>query len=112
MSLAVVLLTPVTVVLMFLGFQAAMWNHAATEVRVVARQTAMMVARDGMPAGQAAGAGRAALSGTLTGVSVTVQRGASDVVVVVRGSAPGILRGTSWDVVVQVAVPAEGWAPL
>ena len=51
MSLAVVLLTPVTVVLMFLGFQAAMWNHAATEVRVVARQTAMMVARDGMPAG-------------------------------------------------------------
>jgi hypothetical protein len=48
----------------------------------------------------------------LTGVSVTVQRGASDVVVVVRGSAPGILRGTSWDVVVQVAVPAEGWVPL
>lgn len=107
-----VLLTPVVVVLMFLAFQAAMWNHAATEVRVVARQTAMMVARDGMPAGQAAGTGQAALGGMLSDASVSVQRGASDVVVVIRGTAPGILKGTSWAIVVRVAVPAEGWVPL
>ncbi len=100
------------VVLMFLGFQAALWNHARTELRVVARDTAIVVARDGMPAGQAAGVGRAALAGRVQDASVDVARVGDEVVVTVRGRLPGILRGTSSAVSVRVAVPAEGWVPL
>ena len=43
-SLTIVLLAPVMLVLMFAGFQAAMWNHTRTEARVVARETAVLVA--------------------------------------------------------------------
>ena len=48
-SLTVVLLTPVFVVLAFAVFQAAMWGHARTEARVIARDTAALVARSGVP---------------------------------------------------------------
>ena len=112
MSLSIVILTPVLVVLMFLGFQAALWNHARAEARAVARQTALLVARDGMPSGQAIGAGSAALSGTLQGATVSVGRSGDAVVVTVRGRAPGILRGTSTTIEISVAVAAEGWVPL
>ncbi|MGA7757964.1 MAG: TadE/TadG family type IV pilus assembly protein, partial [Ilumatobacteraceae bacterium] len=39
-SLSVALLTPMFVFLAFAAFQAAMWSHAKTEARVVARDTA------------------------------------------------------------------------
>ena len=48
-SLTVVLLTPVFVVLAFATFQAAMWGHARTEARVIAHDTAALVARSGVP---------------------------------------------------------------
>ncbi len=47
-SLTAVLLTPVFVVLAFAAFQAAMWGHARTEARVIARDTAALVARSGV----------------------------------------------------------------
>ena len=53
-SLTIVLLAPLLVVLMFVGFQAAMWNHARTEARVIARETAVLVARDHLPPDAAA----------------------------------------------------------
>ncbi len=111
-SLAVVLLTPVMVVLLFLGFQAAMWNHARAQIRAVARQTAMMVARDRVPPGQAAAAGRSALAGQLEQAKVSVGRSGPDVVVTVTGRALGVFTGTSTAVRVTVAVPAEGWVTL
>ncbi len=52
-SLAVALLTPMFVFLAFAAFQAAMWSHARTEARVVARDTAALVARSGVAAGDA-----------------------------------------------------------
>ncbi len=58
-SLSVALLTPMFVFLAFAAFQAAMWSHAKTEARVVARDTAALIARSGIPAADAAGIGDA-----------------------------------------------------
>ena len=52
-SLTIVLLAPLLLILMFAGFQAAMWNHTRTEARVIARETAVLVARDHVPTPQA-----------------------------------------------------------
>ena len=61
-SLTMVLLAPMLLVLMFAGFQAAMWNHARTEARVIARETAALVARDHLLAPQAVAAAVASLA--------------------------------------------------
>lgn len=112
-SLAVVLVTPIMVVLMFAGWQAALWNHARTEARVVARETAVLVARDGLPDGAAQSSAVASLaSSTLRNAAVSVSRSGNTVLVRVRGDAEGILRGTTWPIDVTVALPVEGWVPL
>jgi len=113
-SLTIVLLAPLLLVLMFAGFQAAMWNHTSTEARVVARETAVLVARDGLTTSQAAAAASAALANDsiLTGVNVSVDTTATVVVVTITGNAPGMLRGTSSFVRVMAAVSLEGWVPL
>ena len=113
-SLTIVLLAPLLLVLMFVGFQAAMWNHTSTEARVVARETAVLVARDGLTTSQAAASASAALANDsiLTGVNVSVDTTATVVVVTITGNAPGVLRGTSSPVQVTAAVSLEGWVPL
>jgi TadE-like protein len=109
-----VLLAPVLVVLMFAGFQAAMWNHTRTEARVIARETAVLVARDHLPGSQAEVAASTSLArdSVLSGARVVVASTASMVVVTITGDAPGMLRGTSMTVRVTVAVPLEGWVSL
>jgi len=113
-SLSIVLTAPMLVVLMFIGFQAAMWNHARTEARVVAREAAVLVARDGAPSDVARSAALTALGadGILTDVVVSVVDDGDDVVVTISGRAPGLLRGTSRQVTVTAAVPLEGWVEL
>ena len=113
-SLTIVLLAPLLLVLMFAGFQAAMWNHTRTEARVIAREAAVLVARDRLPAPQAAASASASLANdsVLTGANVSVHSTATLVVVTITGNAPGVLRGTSAPVRVTVAVPLEGWVPL
>ena len=113
-SLTIVLLAPLLLVLMFMGFQAAMWNHTRTEARVVAHETAVLVARDRLPAQRAAAAASASLANdsVLTGTNVSIDTTATDVVVTITGAAPGLIRGTSARVRVTVAVPLEGWVPL
>jgi Flp pilus assembly protein TadG len=113
-SLTIVLLAPLLLVLMFAGFQAAMWNHARTEARVIAREAAVLVARDRLPLPQAAAAASASLANdsVLSGANVSVHSTATLVVVTITGNAPGVLRGTSAPVSVTVAVPLEGWVPL
>lgn len=108
-SLSVALLTPVFVVLAFAAFQAALWSHARTEARVVARDTAALVARSGVSPADA----RASAIGVLrtdtdiVDLDVAVDRGDALVVVTVRGRAPGIVRGTTASVSVSEAVPVE-----
>lgn len=109
-SLEIVLVGPVLVVLMFAGFQAAMWNHARTEARAVARDAAVLIARDGLSDADATAFARQSLGGNaLRDATVTVARTAGNVVVTVTGRAPGILRGTSKAVSVTATVPVEGW---
>ena len=113
-SLTIVLLAPLLLVLMFAGFQAAMWNHARTEARVIARETAVLVARDRLPASQAVASATASLAddSVLTAANVSIETTAIAVLVTITGDAPGVIRGTSAPVRVTVAVSREGWVPL
>lgn len=112
-SLTLVLLTPLIVVIGFAAFQAALWSHARTEARVVARDTAALVARSGVPATDARSSAETVLAADtlLRDVEVTVEvpTGPGPVTVTVSGSAPGIVRGTAAPVRVVAAVPLEGW---
>ncbi|MEO8265575.1 MAG: hypothetical protein ABI706_08705 [Ilumatobacteraceae bacterium] len=113
-SLTIVLLAPILLVLMFAGFQAAMWNHARTEARVIARETAALVARDHLPAPLAVAAAVASLDSdiVLSAVKVAVNTTATIVTVTITGDAPGMLRGTSASVRVSVALSLDGWVAL
>lgn len=112
-SLSVALLTPLFVVLAFAAFQAAMWSHARTEARIVARDTAALVARAAVPAGDATASATAVLEADtdLRNVTVTATTTASVVAVTVSADAPGIIRGTSSRVEVTSAVPVEELTP-
>jgi uncharacterized membrane protein len=112
-SLSIVLLTPVFVVLAFAAFQAALWSHAKTEARVVARDTAALVARSGVAANDAEASATEVLEADTDLRNVVVTATASDglVTVTVTADAPGIIMGTSTDLVVTSAVPIEGVMP-
>jgi Flp pilus assembly protein TadG len=112
-SLSVALLTPLFVVLAFAAFQAAMWSHAKTEARIVARDTAALVARSAVPAGDAAASATSILEADtdLRNVTVTATTTAGVVAVTVTADAPGIIRGTSSRVAVTSAVPVEELTP-
>lgn len=112
-SLEAVLLTPVFVLLAFAAFQAALWSHARTEARVVARDTAALVARSGVEAGDASASATAVLEADtdLRNVVVSVNRSPGIVAVTVTADAPGIIRGTSSGLSVTAAVPVEEVTP-
>jgi len=112
-SLSVALLAPLFVVLAFAAFQAALWGHAKTEARVIARDTAGLVARSGVAAGDARASAGAILSSDtdLRNVSVHVTNTSGVVTVTVTGDAPGIIRGTSSRVSVTAALPMEEPTP-
>jgi hypothetical protein len=108
-SLSIALLTPLFVVLAFAAVQAAMWSHAKTEARVVARDTAALVARSGVAATDARASAAAILDAdtSLSDVVVDVARTGGVVVVSVSATAPGIIMGTASDFEVTAAVPFE-----
>ena len=112
-SLAVALLSPVFVALAFAAFQAALWTHARTEARVVARDTAALIARSGVGADDAATSATAVLMSDtqLRNIVVDVADDDGVVVVTITADAPGILRWTSRAVSVTVAVPVEALTP-
>ena len=92
---------------MFAGFQAALWNHARAQARSVARDTAALVARQGLPAEQAVASAQAALADAeLQRPQVSIDAGGGLVRVTITGDAPGILRGTSSGVSVTTTVGA------
>jgi hypothetical protein len=107
------MLTPLFVVLAFAAVQAALWSHAKTEARVIARDTAALVARSGVAAGDAQTSAVDVLAADtdLRDVAVVISESATLVTVTVTGEAPGILRGTSTAVSVTSAIPVEGLTP-
>jgi len=112
-SLAVALLTPMFVLLAFAAFQAALWSHARTEARVIARDTAALVARSGVAAEDAQASATAVLDADTDLRNVVVSVGSNDgvVTVTVTGDAPGILRGTTQSLSVTSAIPVEEITP-
>ena len=108
-SVSVALLTPVFVVLALAAVQAALWSHARTEARVVARDTATLVARGGADPAAARASAREILTADtdLGGVGVRIDVSNGLVTVVVSGRAPGIIVGTAVDVDVTEVVPRE-----
>lgn len=112
-SLTTVLLTPVFVVIAFMAFQAAMWSHARTEARALARNSAALVARSGADPGDVERNAESVL-GTdvnLVDADVQIQSDGRLVTARVTARAPGLIRGTSTDVDIVVAVPLEGFRP-
>jgi hypothetical protein len=109
----VALLTPMFVFLAFAAFQAALWSHARTEARVIARDTAALVARSGVAAGDAQASAAAILEADtdLRNVAVVVGSRGGVVTVSITGDAPGIIRGTTNAVAVTSAVPIEEITP-
>jgi Flp pilus assembly protein TadG len=114
-TVSLVLMLPVLTLLLFAAVQAALWNHARTEARAMARATAALVARAGanpVDAERDATANLAARN-DITNVHVTITGPAGGTVVVrVTGDAPGIVVGPSSTVDVAVAMPVEGWTTL
>lgn len=112
-SLSVALLTPLFVVLAFAAFQAALWSHAKTEARVVARDTAALIARSSVAPGDAQASAATILEADtdLRDVRVSVAIANGIVAVTVTADAPGILIGTSTSVSVTSAVPVEELTP-
>jgi hypothetical protein len=112
-TLTTVLLTPVFVVIALAAFQAAMWSHARTEARAVARDAAALVARSGQPSAVVEASSEAALrdSAALRDPEVVVTLQGTFVTARVTARAPGIVRGTSSSVDVTEALPIEGFRP-
>lgn len=117
-TVSLVLMLPVLTLLLFAAVQAALWNHARTEARAMARSTAALVARSGANPIDAERDAEANLAGgsDLEQVDVTVtvvpSIGGGTVVVRVTGNAPGIVIGTSSSVDVEIAMPIEGWSSI
>jgi len=110
-SLTTVLLTPVFLVVALMAFQAALWTHARTEARVIARNSAGLVARSHADPDDTARSASEVLEADtdLDGASVTIDVERGLVTVRVTGRAPGMIRGTSAGVDVVEAVPLEGF---
>ena len=112
-SLTTVLLTPVFLVIALMAFQAALWTHARTEARVLARNSAALVARSN------------ADPATTQASTLTVLRTDTDirdahvdslvsgdlVKARITGRAPGMIRGTAAGIDVVEVVPREGFRP-
>ena len=112
-SLTTVMLTPVFVVIAFAAFQAALWSHARTEARAIARDSAAQVARSDVTEAAAQQSATAILraDSDLGDPTVNITNNGRFVTVTVTGKAPGIIRSTSSPVSVTEAIPLEGFRP-
>jgi hypothetical protein len=113
-SLTTVVLTPVAIAVALAAFQAALWTHARTEARAIARDAAVLVARTGEPEGAVKASAERLLDEqqSLTDAEISIDPSdPSLVVVTVDGTAPGIFRWTERPFVVTEAVPREGFRP-
>ena len=112
-TLTTILLTPVFVVVAFMAFQAALWSHARTEARAIVRDSAALVARNGALPGDAERTAEATLAAEdlLLDADVEIVSDGELVTARVTARAPGLVRGTSSDVDIVVAIPVEGFRP-
>jgi hypothetical protein len=97
------------VVMALAAVQAALWGHARTEARIVAQETAALVARTTMTPSQAQQLALELLNtqGDLTAVEVTISDDTVSVVVIVSAQAPGMIRGTTAPIEVRAVAASE-----
>jgi hypothetical protein len=109
-SLTTVLLTPVFLVIALMAFQAALWSHARTEARAVARDSVALVARGGADDDDVERSALAVLQSDtdLSDVAVAISIDSGLVVARIAGHAPGLIRGTSTAFEVIEVMPLEG----
>jgi len=112
-TLTTVLLTPVFLVVALMAFQAALWTHARTEARVIARNSAALVARSHADSASTERSAVAMLHADtdLADPDVDIVVSGDVVTARVTGRAPGMIRGTSAGVDVVEALPREGFRP-
>src|SRR5262245_41209092 len=93
-TLTTVLLTPVFLVMALRAFQAALWTHARTEARVIARDSAALVARSHADAGATEQSAAAMLHADtdLADPEVHIVVSGDLVTARVTGRAPGMIR--------------------
>ncbi len=99
--------------LAFAAWQAALWTHARTEARVVARDTAGSIARSAVAPDAAIQSAQTVLGSdtSLSDIDVNVTNGDGIVVVTITANAPGIIHGTERPISVTAAVPVEELTP-
>ena len=109
-SLTTVLLTPVFLVIAMMAFQAALWSHARTEARAVARDSVALVARGGADGGDVERSALAILESDtdLSSVAVAISIDSGLVTARIAAHAPGLIRGTSTSFEVVEVMPLEG----
>jgi Flp pilus assembly protein TadG len=109
---ATLLLFPVFAVVAFMFVQALLWQHERQMAGSVADRAANAVALYGSSPDSTRVDAVADLRAVgLRDVSVSITRGVDETVVVVSGTAPGILIGTSSTVSVRSITPTERFQP-
>ncbi|MBR8743776.1 TadE/TadG family type IV pilus assembly protein [Nocardiopsis sp. MG754419] len=98
---------PVMLLLVLLVIQTALWMHGDHVAADLARRTAEQSRTVGGGASVAEGGG----SSFLSGLNVSVDRGAEEVRVVVDAEVPTILPGFTWPVGHEVTAPVERFVP-
>ena len=109
-SLTTVLLTPVFLVIAMMAFQAALWSHARTEARAVARDSVALVARGGADDDDVERSALAILQSDtdLSSIAVAISIDSGLVTARIAAHAPGLIRGTSTSFEVVEVMPLEG----
>src|SRR4051794_1692 len=109
---ATLLLFPVFAVVAFMFVQALLWQHERQMAGSVADRAASAVALYGSSPDSAQADALADLEAAgFRDVSVSITRDVDETVVVVSGTAPGILLGTSSTVSVRSITPTERFQP-
>ncbi|OOC56995.1 hypothetical protein NOSIN_05120 [Nocardiopsis sinuspersici] len=98
---------PVLLLLVLLVVQTALWMHGDHVAADIARRTAEQSRTAGGAASVAEGGGGSFLSG----LDVSVDRGAEEVRVVVDAEVPSIVPGFSWPVGHEITAPVERFVP-
>ena len=109
---ATLLLFPLFAVVTFMFIQALLWQHDRQTAASVADRASSAVALYGSSPGSAQASALDDLRRAgLENPTVSISRGVDQTVVVVSGTAPGILIGTSSTVSARSVTPTERFQP-
>jgi Flp pilus assembly protein TadG len=112
-TIQVAILFPAVLIWLMLIVQYGLWWHAKQVANAAAAEAvdAAQVQESSAADGESAAASYLAQSGSLTGVTITVDRQPTVVVAEVRGDAPQLVPGISWSVTARSEAPVERFIP-